>query len=244
VGEVITVDDLEGALKQQDVAVTEGDVVLLRTGDGQLWMKDNDAFTRGEPGLGMAAAARLWGRKSTPVGSGTRATQVVPPEDKERPFEVHQLLLVRNGVYNLENLDLEELARDKVYEFAFIFAPLRLKGASGSPGNPVAVRGRARATPGGGRRRPYPAPTQTNKRPSERLRHDPFARRIAGYRPPARTGAHRSVSFKKASRWCFHTAALVCVPWPTVSSLSGIMIARPCSTRLISFSSIPSSGGL
>jgi len=50
------------------------------------------------------------------------------------------LLLVRNGIYNLENLDLEELARDKVYEFAFIFAPLRLKGATGSPGNPIAVK--------------------------------------------------------------------------------------------------------
>ena len=66
--------------------------------------------------------------------------EVVPHEDKTRPFEVHQLLLVRHGIYNLENLDLEELARDKVYEFAFIFAPLRLKGASGSPGNPIAVR--------------------------------------------------------------------------------------------------------
>jgi kynurenine formamidase len=140
VGEVITVDDLEGALKRQGVAVTEGDVVLLRTGHGRLWMKDNDAFTRGEPGLGMAAAAWLCERKITLVGSDTWATEVVPPENKERPFEVHQLLLVRNGVYNLENLDLEELARDKVYEFAFVFAPLRLKGASGSPGNPVAVR--------------------------------------------------------------------------------------------------------
>ena len=26
------------------------------------------------------------------------------------------------------------------YEAAFIFAPLRLKGATGSPGNPIAVR--------------------------------------------------------------------------------------------------------
>jgi kynurenine formamidase len=74
------------------------------------------------------------------VGSDTWATEVVPAEDKDRPFEVHQLLLTRHGIYNLENLDLEELARDKVHEFAFIFAPLRLKGATGSPGNPIAVR--------------------------------------------------------------------------------------------------------
>ena len=34
----------------------------------------------------------------------------------------------------------ERLFRDSVYEFAFIFAPLRLKGATGSPGNPLAIR--------------------------------------------------------------------------------------------------------
>ncbi len=139
-GDVVTPEDLEGALKKQDVRVIEGDVVLLRTGHGQLWMKDNEAFARGEPGLGMAAARWLAERKIVLVGSDTWATEVVPPENQDRPFEVHQLLLVRHGIYNLENIDLEELARDKVYEFAFIFAPLRLKGATGSPGNPIAVR--------------------------------------------------------------------------------------------------------
>ena len=139
-GDVITVKDLEGALKAQKLEVGEGDVVLLRTGHGKLWMKDNDAYNRGEPGLGMAAAKWLCDKKIVLVGSDTWATEVVPHENKDRPFEVHQLLLVRHGIYNLENLDLEEAARDKVHEFAFIFAPLRLKGATGSPGNPIAVR--------------------------------------------------------------------------------------------------------
>jgi kynurenine formamidase len=53
---------------------------------------------------------------------------------------VHQFTLVRNGIYHLENLDLESLAGDGVHEFAFIYTPLRLKGATGSPGNPIAVR--------------------------------------------------------------------------------------------------------
>jgi kynurenine formamidase len=140
VGEVITADDLQGALKKEGVSVAEGDVVLIRTGHGKLWMKDNVTYNKGEPGIGMGAGRWLCGQKITLVGSDTWATEVVPSENKARPFEVHQLLLVRNGIYNLENLDLEELARDKVYEFAFIFAPLRLKGATGSPGNPIAVR--------------------------------------------------------------------------------------------------------
>ena len=53
---------------------------------------------------------------------------------------VHQLMIMRNGIHFLENLDPSELARDKVYEFAFVFSPLKLKGATGSPGNPIAVR--------------------------------------------------------------------------------------------------------
>jgi kynurenine formamidase len=88
----------------------------------------------------VGAAAWLAQRKIVLVGSDTWATEVVPPEDPERPFPVHLSLLVRAGIYNIENLDLEELAKDKIYEFAFVFAPLRLKGATGSPGNPIAVR--------------------------------------------------------------------------------------------------------
>src|SRR5262245_27572949 len=137
IGEVITVADLEGALQKQNVEVREGDVVLFRTGHGQLWMKNNEVFGRGEPGIGMAAGEWLLKKKIVLVGSDTWATEVVPPEDPDRPFEVHQLLLTRHGVYNLENLDLEELARERVYEFAFIFAQLRMKGATESLGHPM-----------------------------------------------------------------------------------------------------------
>jgi kynurenine formamidase len=140
VGEVITANDLEASAKAQGVGINEGDAVLIRTGHGQLWMKDNTAFSAGEPGIGVGAAAWLAQRKIVLVGSDTWATEVVPPEDPERPFPVHLTLLVRAGIYNIENLDLEELAKDKIYEFAFVFAPLRLKGATGSPGNPIAVR--------------------------------------------------------------------------------------------------------
>jgi len=80
------------------------------------------------------ALTRAKGRLT--LAARTLLTRVLAPG----PREVHQLLLVRHGIYNLENLDLEEPARDRAYEFAFIFAPLRLKGATRSPGNPIAVR--------------------------------------------------------------------------------------------------------
>ncbi|HEX4487173.1 MAG TPA: cyclase family protein, partial [Terriglobales bacterium] len=59
---------------------------------------------------------------------------------KKTVVPAHQLLITKNGIYSLENLDLEQLAADNVYEFAFIFTPLKLKGAAGAPGNPIAVR--------------------------------------------------------------------------------------------------------
>ncbi len=139
-GEVITAKDLQDTLKAQGVRINEGDAVFIRTGHGKLWMKDNQTYGDGEPGIGMEAAKWLTTQKIVMIASDTWATEVVPHENPDRPFEVHQWLLTRNGIYNLENLDLEELAADKVYEFAFIYSPLRLKGASGSPGNPIAVR--------------------------------------------------------------------------------------------------------
>ncbi len=139
-GYIITPADLEGALAHQLTRLTSASAVLIRTGHGLLWMKDNAAYGAGEPGIGMAAAQWLADSKIVLVGSDTWATEVVPFENPERVHEVHQLLLVRHGIYNLENLDLEALAREKAYEFAFIYAPLRMKGATGSPGNPIAVR--------------------------------------------------------------------------------------------------------
>ncbi|MBT6629943.1 MAG: cyclase family protein, partial [Gemmatimonadetes bacterium] len=32
------------------------------------------------------------------------------------------------------------LAQDEVYEFLFVFAPTPYKGATGSPGRPIAIR--------------------------------------------------------------------------------------------------------
>src|SRR6478672_3559870 len=74
-GEVITAKDLEDTLKAEGVRAGEGDVVLIRTGHGQLWMKDNAAFAAGEPGIGTDAARWLAERKIVLVGSDTWATE-------------------------------------------------------------------------------------------------------------------------------------------------------------------------
>jgi kynurenine formamidase len=136
----ISADDLRGAMKRQSIDIRAGDVVLLHTGWGALWMKDNATFAATAPGIGLRAGQLLVDEEVVMVGSDTWAVEVVPNPDASLAFPVHQLFIPRNGIYIFENLATEELARDNVGEFAFFFAPLRLKGATGSPGNPLAIR--------------------------------------------------------------------------------------------------------
>jgi kynurenine formamidase len=139
-GYEITLADLRGALERQRTEVRAGDVVIFHTGWGQLWGTDNAAFVANAPGPGLEAAQYLVDREVVLVGADTWSMEVVPNPNPDLQFPVHQLLIPRNGVYIYENLLTDELARDRVYEFAFFFAPLRLKGATGSPGNPLAIR--------------------------------------------------------------------------------------------------------
>jgi hypothetical protein len=48
-------------------------------------------------------------------------------------------LQTKRGIWNIENLDLGQLVADKAYEFLFAWSPLKMKGATGSPGNPIAI---------------------------------------------------------------------------------------------------------
>jgi kynurenine formamidase len=139
-GYEITDADLKGALQRQAAEIRPGDVVLIHTGWGSLWMKDNAKYGGDAPGIGVAAAQFLVDEEVTVVGSDTTSVEVSPNPNPDLSGPVHQLLIPRNGIYLHENLDLGALARDSVYEFAYFFSPLRMKGATGSPGNPVAIR--------------------------------------------------------------------------------------------------------
>ena len=93
----------------------------------------------GEPGIGMAAARFLVKKQIVLAGADTWGVEVLPTPQEGLAFPVHQILITQNGIHLFKNLDTSALAKDKIYEFAFFFAPLRIKGATGSPGNPVAV---------------------------------------------------------------------------------------------------------
>ena len=135
----ITPADLERAAKHAQVEVRRDDVVLVRTGFGSLWSKP-DEYLRA---AGLSAAGSRWlvERKVKAAGADNMAFDVMGPADPELKMTLpgHILLLVRAGIPIIENLNLEDLAAARVYEFVFVCLPLKMRGATGSPVRPIAI---------------------------------------------------------------------------------------------------------
>jgi len=136
----ITVQDLEQTLQKQNMKLQPGDAVIINTGWGKLWAKDNARFVKSCPGVGVKAAEWLVKQDPMIVGSDNWPVGVRPNPDKELSGPDHQIFLVVNGIHLLENMKLDELAAKRVYEFAFMMQPLKIKGGSGSTVAPIAVR--------------------------------------------------------------------------------------------------------
>jgi kynurenine formamidase len=136
----ITVEDLDGALKKQNLTLQPGDAVIINTGWGKLYGKDNARFVKSCPGIGVKAAEWLIAKDPILLGSDNWPVEVAPNPDSQISLPLHQLALVVNGVHLLENLKLDELAAKQVYEFAFVIQPLKIQGGTGSTVAPIAVR--------------------------------------------------------------------------------------------------------
>ena len=136
----ITVEDLEGALKKQNVTLQPGDAVIINTGWGKLYGKDNPRYVKSCPGIGVKAAEWLVAKDPMLIGADNWPVEVAPNPDKQLSLPVHQLALVVNGIHLLENMKLDELSSKNVHEFAFMMQPLKIQGGSGSTVSPIAVR--------------------------------------------------------------------------------------------------------
>jgi hypothetical protein len=88
----------------------------------------------------LHSAPQIVDRRPSMAGSDSSGLEVTPNPDRQLIFPVHQELITKNGVWNLENLHFEELLAERAYEFLFVFTPVRFKGATGSPGRPLAIR--------------------------------------------------------------------------------------------------------
>ena len=135
----ISADDLAGCSAAQAVAVQRGDVLLVRTGYGTLW-HDEAAYLRA---AGVGKSGTLWAAEHGVVAVGADNMAWDAPDDRDpetgSTLFAHLYLLPQKGIYIIENVNLEELARDRRWEFAFLGAPLKFQGATGSPLRPLAL---------------------------------------------------------------------------------------------------------
>jgi kynurenine formamidase len=138
-GDVVTPADVEASLAANGLRVRPGDAVLIHTGWGSLWGVDNDRYSAGEPGPGMALAGWLADHRVALTGCDTWSYGPVPPEDPAEPFVVPQTLNTHHGVVVVENLHLAEAAREHLDEFLLVISHAKLRGATGAWIAPLAI---------------------------------------------------------------------------------------------------------
>lgn len=135
-----TIDEV--ALERNGVAAAAGDVALVRTGYLAGWPDPERLAAHRGAGPDISAARLLVERGVVAAGSDTETFEVQPARDRGEPANpqpVHTLLLIEQGIYIVESLDLEQLAAAGIREFLFVALPLAIRGATGSMIDPVAV---------------------------------------------------------------------------------------------------------
>jgi kynurenine formamidase len=136
-------EDLRQALDRQGLALRPGDVVLIRTGRGRRW-PDAASYLPREPGPNLEGAEFLARRGAIVIGADNIALEHLPSVDPENWLPVHTYLLAEAGVPIMEVVNLEELSAEQCYEFLFIGACLRIRGATAGPIRPLAIPFRTR----------------------------------------------------------------------------------------------------
>lgn len=140
-GYEISPADLERCVEDQGTPIEPGDVVLIRSGWGRRF-EEGEAYLgkdSGVPGISEAGAEWFARRGVHAVGADSIAFERLAPQGGHSVLAAHRVLLVENGVYIIEALDLEGLASAAVFEFTFVLVPLNIFGATGSPVRPLAV---------------------------------------------------------------------------------------------------------
>ncbi len=133
----ITADLLERTAKHQGVQLKKGDTVFIRTGYGPLFKSNPKVYAdpNASPGPSVGGAKFLIDHGARVVGDDTLTFEMRPPVVTSPTFQVfpvHMLLIPDSGIYIIENLNLEELAEAKAYEFVVVVPPLKILGGTGS----------------------------------------------------------------------------------------------------------------
>ena len=143
----ITAKILQDTAKAQGTTIRPGDAVFIRTGTLRYWGEtgsDHDKIkSHDNAGIDLDAAKWLVEQQGAVlIGSDTSGLEVGPPLPEAKSFmEVHTYLLIQQGVHIGEFHYLEDLAKDKAYEFAYVCGVNKIKGtAAGFALRPMALR--------------------------------------------------------------------------------------------------------
>lgn len=140
-GHPISTDEVESFLERNSISVAQGDALFFYTGVSKLW-NDPDAYNsyfEASPGIGMDLARWISDRKISVSGADVPSTEVVPAENEGERLPVHQHLITKHGIRLIDNIKLDDLAHERVYEFLFVASPLMIKGGTASPLVPLAI---------------------------------------------------------------------------------------------------------
>jgi len=152
---MITVEDLKGALRAQNTVTRPGDIILIRTGTTRYWGQtgdDQDGRIKEHDSAGINLESAKWLVEQGGamfIGSDTSGLEYVPKAEDTTAYRtnyksfmpVHNYLLIQQGVHIGEFHNLEELAREKVYEFCYVCSVNKIKGtASGFALRPIAIQ--------------------------------------------------------------------------------------------------------
>jgi kynurenine formamidase len=131
----ITLADIRGALAKQHMKESDiepGDALLFDLGWWKIW-PDKKTVEAAPPYANLELINWIISLNPCMVGSDLSL-------DAGPDFLLHENLILKNGIFNLEFMNFETLpSENKKYTFMFIFTPLKLKGATGSPGRPLAI---------------------------------------------------------------------------------------------------------
>lgn len=144
----ITADHLQAALEKQKTELRPGDSVFIRTGTLRHWgasgSEHEELAKYDSAGIDLGAAKWLVEQKGAIlIGSDTSGLEWWPgAEEKDYPFiPVHKYLLIDQGVHIGEFHYLEDLARDRAYEFCYVCTVNKIRGAvAGFTLRPIAIR--------------------------------------------------------------------------------------------------------
>jgi kynurenine formamidase len=132
----ITPKDIQDAAKRQGVKFRKGDVVLVRTGRMRMWPSLD--YLGASPGINVATARWLCEEAGAMCIAGDNiGLEPQPYHGQYAP--VHCYMFATAGAQIIEVVNMEEIAAEKIYEFAFMGFPMKIFGATGAPMPSVAI---------------------------------------------------------------------------------------------------------